>query len=80
MPDGYGTNFPKLDAKQGSQLKTLWIACGTSDRLIDDNRKLKAWLKSQNVPYTDIETPGAHTWMVWRNNLINFTPLLFNTK
>jgi enterochelin esterase family protein len=77
LPDGYVTNFPKLDAKQGSQLKTLWIACGTSDRLIDDNRKLKAWLKSQNVPFTDVETPGAHTWMVWRNNLINFTPLLF---
>ena len=80
LPDGYATSFPKLDAKQGPQLKTLWIACGTSDRLIEDNRKLKAWLKSQSVPFIDIETPGAHTWMVWRNNLINFTPLLFNTK
>jgi len=80
LPEGYATSFPALDAKSANQLKTLWIACGTSDRLIDDNRKFKAWLKSENVPFTDIETPGAHTWMVWRDNLIAFTPLLFNGK
>jgi enterochelin esterase-like enzyme len=28
----------------------------------------------------DIETPGAHTWMVWRRNLSNFAPLLFMNK
>lgn len=76
----YATEFPALDAKQASQLRTLWIACGTSDHLIDDNRKFKAWLKSNNIAFTDIETPGAHTWMVWRRNLIAFTPLLFNGK
>jgi enterochelin esterase family protein len=80
LAEGYAKQFPSLDAKSGAQLKTLWIACGTSDDLIEPNRKLKAWLKSQNVPFTDIETPGAHTWMVWRDNLIHFTPLLFNGK
>jgi enterochelin esterase family protein len=80
LPDGYATSFPELSAKQAAQLKALWIACGTSDRLIEDNRKLKAWLKSQNIPFTDVETPGAHTWMVWRDNLIAFTPLLFQGK
>ena len=29
------------------------------------------------MPVTAIETPGMHTWMVWRDNLIHFTPLLF---
>jgi len=24
-----------------------------------------------------VETPGAHTWMVWRRNLAEFAPLLF---
>jgi enterochelin esterase-like enzyme len=78
--DDYGPAFPTLDAKQASQLRVLWIACGTSDRLIDDNRKFKAWLKSKDIAFTDIETPGTHTWMVWRRNLINFTPLLFASK
>jgi len=26
---------------------------------------------------TEIETPGMHTWMVWRRNLAEFVPLLF---
>jgi hypothetical protein len=29
------------------------------------------------VQHTDIETPGMHTWMVWRRNLAEFAPLLF---
>jgi enterochelin esterase-like enzyme len=78
--DDYAPAFPALDAKQASQLRVLWIACGTSDRLIEDNRKFKAWLKSKDIAFTDIETPGAHTWMVWRRNLINFAPLLFTSK
>ena len=76
----YAPAFPTLDAKQAAQLRTLWIACGTSDHLIADNRKFKAWLKSKDIAFTDIETPGAHTWMVWRRNLINFAPLLFTSK
>jgi enterochelin esterase-like enzyme len=80
LSDGYAANFPALDAGSSKQLKKLWIACGTSDPLIEPNRQFKAWLKSQNIPYTDIETSGAHTWMVWRDNLINFTPLLFNNR
>jgi enterochelin esterase-like enzyme len=80
LPEGYPATFPGLDAKSARELKTLWIACGTSDSLIAPNRQFKAWLKTQNVPFTDIETPGAHTWMVWRDNLIAFTPLLFRGK
>jgi len=80
LDENYAASFPTLDAKQAAQLKTLWIACGSSDDLIDANRKLKAWLKSQSIPFTDIETPGAHTWMVWRQNLSDFAPLLFTGK
>jgi len=80
LGEDYAAAFPVLDQSQAKQLKTLWIACGTSDRLIDSNRKFKAWLKSKNIAFTNIETPGAHTWMVWRRNLLAFTPLLFNGK
>jgi enterochelin esterase-like enzyme len=66
-----------LDAKANQQLRLLWIACGTDDGLIDANRELRAWLVSKGIRHVDIETPGAHTWMVWRRNLAHFTPLLF---
>jgi enterochelin esterase-like enzyme len=58
----------------------LWIACGTEDNLITPNRNFIAWLKSKDVPVTVVETPGMHTWMVWRDNLAQFAPLLFQGK
>jgi enterochelin esterase family protein len=78
---GLGTNlaesFPALDAKANAQLRLLWIACGTDDGLIKANRSLREWLTSKDIRHTPIETPGAHTWMVWRRNLTEFLPLLF---
>jgi enterochelin esterase-like enzyme len=75
--DDFSDEFPALDASANKKIKLLWIACGTDDRLIKLNREFKAWLKEKGVEYTDIETPGAHTWLVWRRNLATFAPLLF---
>ena len=69
--------FPGFDAKANPQLKLLWIACGTEDHLIEINRKLRAWLASVGVKHEDVETPGMHTWMVWRRNLAEFSSRLF---
>ena len=69
--------YPHADASLNGQLKLLWIACGTEDGLLAGNRKTCEWLKGKGVTLTEIETPGAHTWMVWRRNLSTFAPLLF---
>lgn len=73
----FASEFPGADTNTNKQIKLLWIACGTEDRLIQINRQFKSWLKDKGVQYTDIETPGMHTWMVWRRNLANLAPLLF---
>jgi enterochelin esterase family protein len=80
LGEDFNASFPALDSKANAQLRLLWIACGTDDRLIDANRKFREWLKSKDVQHTAIETPGAHTWMVWRRNLAAFAPLLFQDK
>jgi enterochelin esterase-like enzyme len=77
IPEDFDKDFPSLDASAAKQVRLLWVACGTDDHLIDINRNFREWLKSRNIPHTDIETPGAHTWMVWRRNLAAFAPLLF---
>jgi enterochelin esterase-like enzyme len=77
LTENFAAQFPGLDAKSSRQLRLLWVACGTDDHLIDMNRKLRDWLKSNGVEHSDIETPGAHTWMVWRRNLVEFSQLLF---
>ncbi|HEV2274793.1 MAG TPA: alpha/beta hydrolase-fold protein [Acidobacteriaceae bacterium] len=61
-------------------LRLLWIACGTEDGLIRPNRNFVAWLKSKDMPVTAIETPGLHTWLVWRDNISHFAPLLFQPR
>jgi len=73
----FSAEFPGLDASANQKLKLLWIACGTGDDLIKINRQFKSWLKEKGIQYTDIETPGMHTWMVWRRNLATLAPLLF---
>ncbi|HEY3940682.1 MAG TPA: alpha/beta hydrolase-fold protein [Bryobacteraceae bacterium] len=81
---GFDSDFPQIakaesGASVNEQLHLLWIACGTDDHLITPNRKLIAWLKGKDIRLTPIETPGMHTWMVWRRNLIAFAPLLFQS-
>jgi enterochelin esterase-like enzyme len=77
LSQDFSTDFPTLDSKANQQLRVLWIACGTDDHLIELNRKFRAWLASKGVRHTDVETPGGHTWMVWRRNLADFATLLF---
>jgi enterochelin esterase family protein len=77
VPEDFAHDFPGLDANASQRLRLLWIACGTEDSLIRPNRNLRGWLKSRGVQVKEIETPGAHTWMVWRRNLADFAPLLF---
>jgi enterochelin esterase family protein len=81
---GLGTEFtkwfPNLDNKLNSQIKLLWISCGTEDRLIEPNRAMFTWLKTKQINFTPLETPGAHTWMVWRRNLVTFASLIFQQK
>jgi enterochelin esterase-like enzyme len=80
LDESFDTMFSNLDAsKANGQLRLLWIACGTQDRLIETNRKLRQWLTAKQVRHAEVETPGAHTWMVWRRNLAAFVPLLFQS-
>jgi enterochelin esterase family protein len=82
---GFSSAVQKLDFDrqvgaldpQAANLRLLWIACGTEDGLMGPNRRFVAWLKSKNMPVTAVETPGLHTWLVWRDNISHFAPLLF---
>ncbi len=77
LGNDFSKRFPSLDSKLNGKLKLLWISCGTDDRLIKPNRELFDWLKSKDVKFTPVEVPGAHTWIVWRRNLVIFASLIF---
>jgi enterochelin esterase family protein len=80
-PAVFAKTFPTLDAKANSQIRMLWIVCGTADGLIGVNRQFKDWLKSKGVQFTEQEVPDmAHVWPLWRQNLTDMAPRLFQPK
>jgi enterochelin esterase-like enzyme len=74
IPDDPAATFAGLDP---ARIRLLWVACGTEDFLIAQNRQFHAFLDERKVKHTWIERPGAHTWMFWRRNLAEIAPLLF---
>ena len=59
-------------------LKVVWFGCGKDDSLLQRSKDLDALLTKHSVPHTFRETPGAHTYTVWRQYLGEFAPLLFH--
>jgi enterochelin esterase family protein len=66
-----GTAVPQL----------LWISCGRDETdNLAPNRALIAWLRAKGLAPTAVEIPGIHNWHTWRENLIQFLPLLFRAS
>ncbi len=79
-PEMYATAFQGIvpNAKTQPATKLFWISCGTEDGLITVNRAFGAWAKQNIKGNVSVnETPGMHTWLVWRQNLITFSQLMF---
>jgi enterochelin esterase-like enzyme len=74
-------NNPAKELQWKAPRELLWIACGKQDPLVGEvNQKLDEYLKQQGVDVKFNWTEGAHTWVVWRDNLVTFAPLLFRQK
>jgi enterochelin esterase-like enzyme len=58
-------------------LKLLWFSTGVDDGLIATTRNTVDLLKKHGFNPVFKESPGAHTWLNWRNYLIEFAPQLF---
>lgn len=73
------TEHPRLALQKSSndQRKLFWIACGTEDFLLDENRAFSAQLEKLGIEHRYVETEGGHRWSVWREYLPEFLQLLF---
>jgi enterochelin esterase family protein len=65
------------NAKWKKGLKLVWFATGKDDFLIESSRGTVAMLRKHGFDPVFHETPGAHTWINWRNYFNEFTPQLF---
>lgn len=61
--------------KKGTKL--VWLSTGVNDGLIANTKTTVEMLKRHGFNPVFKESPGAHTWLNWRNYLIEFAPQLF---
>lgn len=86
---GWFANQPNLSQPQydfmknnaaaiNADLKSFWIAMGGKEDIAYNNCKIMcSKFDELGIKYSYSEYPGGHTWPVWRNNLYNFSQLLF---
>lgn len=59
------------------KLKLLWISCGDEDRLMNISKRTHDYLEEHGVHHIFYVEPGGHDFNVWKNDLYNFSQLLF---
>lgn len=64
--------------KYNDMLKVFWLSMGGKEDIAYENCKImKNRFDEIGIKYDYFETPGGHTWPVWRESLYHFAPLLF---
>jgi enterochelin esterase family protein len=72
----HAADLDNASLKKG--LKLLWFSTGVEDGLMDRSTKPTVeMLKKHGFNVVFKESPGAHTWINWRNYLNEFAPQLF---
>ncbi len=65
-------NDPKALAKKAAETKKipdLYLACGTEDFLLNENRDFRDYLAGLGLRFTYVEGPGKHDWKFWNPHI-----------
>jgi enterochelin esterase-like enzyme len=65
------------DAAAKKGLRLFWFSTGSDDGLIPTTKATVEMFKKHGFDPVFKESPGGHTWLNWRNYLVEFTPQLF---
>ena len=61
----------------GKQIPEIYMACGTEDFLLKENREMDRFLTEQGVEHTYLESEGTHNMEFWSRYVEKFIPMLF---
>lgn len=61
-----------------AQVPYLEVTCGTEDGLLASNREFAALLRDLKIRYEYHESPGAHTWQYWDEQLPHTISMLMD--
>ena len=68
----------KKQIAAGEKIPEIFMACGTEDFLINENRDFHNFLLSQKVPHTYCESKGIHNMDFWQEYAAKFIPMMFS--
>ena len=60
-----------------SDIKVLWVSCGTEDTLFNSIHDFTQQLSKHKIEHIYRVTGGAHVYPVWQRNLNEVAPMLF---
>lgn len=74
----YYTMLKEKKDEYNARLKQFWLSMGGKEDIAYNNCQIMMKRFDEiGIKYSYFETPGGHTWPVWRENLYQFAPLLF---
>jgi enterochelin esterase family protein len=77
-PDWEAVHQADLDnAKLKKGTRLVWLATGVDDRLMPNTKTTVDLLRKHGFAPEFKESAGGHTWLNWRDYLIEFAPRLF---
>ena len=75
------TLYPKFfadNAAAAKQMKLIWLGVGDGDFALNGMKGLDELLTKHDIKHTFVLRPGyRHEWRLWRQDLSEFAPLLF---
>lgn len=66
--------------KEGGKMPDLYMACGTEDFLLENNREFHRFLEERGVKHVYIESPGTHDMVFWEEYARKYSEMMFDTE
>ena len=76
-PNDYNT-LAETVGRSGARLPEFYLSIGTEDPFLEVNREFRDHLRDCGFGLTYVETPGAHDWDFWEQEIqafMNWLPL-----
>lgn len=64
--------------EQNKKIPQIYMACGTEDFLLENNRQFHEFLDANNIPHTYFESTGSHDMTFWSEYVVKFTDMMFD--
>lgn len=63
--------------EQGQKIPEIFMACGTEDFLLENNRRFHSFLDKIGVPHTYTESKGTHDMAFWQEYAVKYVEMMF---